>query len=867
MSHPPGSSAAYRNTHSLLAAAALTAAASAGLAGDARAQTDPWREADAAYQACLPENADGRTPEEMKRAANEAERRFRELLRTGERTSDVQLAIAQVRVRCQIPHAAPMAILGIVQDVEREMNAVLATDPEHWGARFMLAMTLFNMPEMMGRAADAQREFERLLAQQGTRVEGPHFALPFLHLGDLHQRAGRTGRAVEIWRRGLALFPAHPALIARLANAGAAQEPDTSWLAGGRAVATGGDDATRIFALAPLRAEAGNHQLHEARGGTTLRRLDVYTMPGGTGEMLQALQALPGATRAGDGAELYIRGGDPAETPVFFDGGRLAFPGRWESLQGSAMGVVDASVLRRAYFSSGGFSARYGNALSGVVDVETEGRPAAASYRVGANMVQVGGSLRAPLSAAAGAWGTLSATDARLIARLNGEAELYTRSPQSVQGIGGVSWEPLAGVELRGSAISLGDRFARRVEMNGFAGDYAASSTMQHIALSGRALRPDGRRAITGSATASLRSGSMGIGVLDRQRNDAAFGARLEADAVVGAAVRVRAGAEAMALSAETTGRVPTTPSLAPGSPSLVLDAARERAGHAGVYVEAEHEPLPGLAVVLGGRADHLPGDDAVRFDPRMAAAFTRGAWTVRLGGGIFHQGSWRARYRLPDPGQPAGVPLRARHLVAGVERGGALSARLEGYLKAYDDYAPHGEGPAIRRGTNAGLDAIARWSPRSGPSGWLSYSLLRGRVGLEDGTTVPATLDVTHSLTAVSRVPVGVWELGVTGRYATGRPYTPVIGTTSGQDDARLPLYGAPNSARLPDHVRIDARVTRYLFARDRSAIMYLEMLNLLDRKNVAGYTWLDDYSRRAPIESFFAHRTFVLGVELQFN
>jgi tetratricopeptide (TPR) repeat protein len=366
-------------TMSIAAAGGARAQQSGAAAG---AGSEP-REAKSALEACVAAAGDGR---DAKPAADEAERQFRALRRTSPQMVEARVGLAQVLIRCQLPHAGMAGIMAVVGEAEAELQAALTTAPDHWDARFTLAMLLKNMPAMLGRASDAVMEFERLLALQGTQADAPHLALPWLHLGEMHESAGRRAAAIETWRRGLALFPGHAALLARLAQAGAGAFPDSAWLAAqpiGAPDVAGLPAVTQVYAFSPLRAEAVNHHFREARSGTTLRRLDVYTMPGGTGEMLQALQAMPGATRAADGAELYIRGGDPAETPVYFDGGRLAFPGRWESLQGSAMGVVDAAVLRRAYFSAGGFSARYGNALSGIVDVETEGRPAAASRRPG----------------------------------------------------------------------------------------------------------------------------------------------------------------------------------------------------------------------------------------------------------------------------------------------------------------------------------------------------------------------------------------------------------------------------------------------------------------------------------------------------
>jgi vitamin B12 transporter len=852
-----------------------TAATGAATAARAQApptgQDPPLARAQAALETCAVGSG---SATDGKRAADDAERQFRALLRSGTasaESAEVRTGLAQVLIRCQLPHTGVTGIMALIAEAETQLRSVLASEPEHWNARFTLAMLLRNMPAMLGRASDAVREFENLIARQGARSDQSHYALPFVHLGDLHETGGRRNAAIETWRRGLALFPAHPELRARLTNIGGDVVPDSAWLSTLLAAPplaaeamSHGNELPAIIAFAPLRAEAINHHFQEARAGTTLRRLDIYTMPGGTGEMLQALQAMPGATRAGDGAELYIRGGDPAETPVFFDGGRLAFPGRWESLQGSAMGVVDASVLRRAYFSSGGFSARYGNALSGVVDVETEGRPARASHRYGINMVQAGTTVRAQTGERTGMWGTLSGTDTRIITRMTGEAESYTRAPQSVQGIGGVTFEPLPGIELRTTALAMADRFGRVFEMNGHAGEFESWSSMQHVALSARALRPDGQRGVSASLTASRRENGMRFGVLDRERDDIALGGRIDSDFVVSSATRVRSGIEALRFGAGSEGRVPSSPDLAPGAPWRVLQRETESAWHAGGYVEAEHAPAAGFAIVAGVRVDALPGETGATVDPRIGAAYTAGDWTVRAGAGVFHQGSWRTRYRLPDPGQPSGTPTRAEHVVAGLERAGALSLRAEAYVKRYDDYVHEGAGPAIRAGLNTGVDAIARWSPRSGPTGWASWSLLRSRVDLANGEGVPSALDVTHSLTAVARMPLGPdWEIGSTGRYATGKPFTPVVGHVLG-----APQYGAIHGERLPDYYRLDARVTRYFFGQPgRTALAYLEMLNLLDRQNVMSYTWASGSTQRVPISTVFAHRTFVLGVEFQFN
>ena len=313
-------------------------------------------------------------------------------------------------------------------------------------------------------------------------------------------------------------------------------------------------------------------------------------------------------------------------------------------------------------------------------------------------------------------------------------------------------------------------------------------------------------------------------------------------------------------------GLAPSTDRLAPGSPVQALEASAE-GRHVGGYLEAERALSSSVALIAGVRADRLPGEEAWSADPRLALAWRAGEWTMRFGGGVFHQGRWRTKYRVPDAGSPAGIPTRAEHLVAGVERGGDPSLKVEGYVKRYGGYVEDGEGPRITAGRVAGVDAIVRWSGERRLSGWITYGFLDGTVELEDGRTVPSAVDVRHSLTGVARWTFRPrWELGSTLRLGSGRPFTDITGGETQPDGRITPVHGAPNGERMPGYARLDGRITRYLPMRAGVGVVYLEMLNLLDRKNVAGYTYGAGYEERRPVHSYFSHRTLVLGLGLTF-
>jgi tetratricopeptide (TPR) repeat protein len=799
-------------------------------------------------------------------AAANAERLYRAQIASEPRSADARVGMARVVVECRIGFADFMSQGRMSGQSIELLKEALAIDSTHWAGRYTLALNYFHSPSFLGLTDDAVREFEHLVAQQGARNDRPHYAQPYLRLGELYLRQRRAADALAIWRRGAELFPQEPAFAEhirkneRRAEAGDSVAPA---VAAAPPVAPPVAAATppapprpeRTVALVGITVQATN-RMDDTRSGTSLRRLDVLMTPGGTADLMQALQTGPGTTRAAEGSDLYVRGGDPAEAPVWVDGARLVYPGRYETLNGGAFGVLDPAVLGSAVFSSGGFGARYGNALSGVLDVETLGKPSARAGVLQANTVSAGAMMQVPAGEEAGVWGAARVTEGSLMLAMHGRGSDFAVAPRALEAIGGAVWTPRPGWQVKATGMVDADHSARTVSAYGFEGPFDARGSTRLVTLSGRGVARDGRVAVRANLSATERTTSFAYGVMDRERGDRGVAARLDTDWMLGGG-RLRAGAEAAGMDARHTGIAPTTDQLAPGSPSEPLEARTEDASHLGGYAEYEWSPGGRLGIVAGIRADRLPGEDAWTADPRLALALRAGDWTMRLAGGEFHQGRWRTRYILPDAGTPAGTPTRARHLVLGAERTGEPSLKVEAYAKSYGRYAEAGEGPRITAGRAAGLDAVIRWSKQARVNGWVTYSLLRGRVELEDGSEVPSAVDVTHSFTGVAtiRLPYEL-QLGNTLRYASGRPFT---ARSAG-------VFDAPNGDRLPEYLRIDTRLTRFWTVGGRLLVTYMEMLNTTDRHNIAGYTYDDAADRRTAIPTFFGNRTAVFGASINF-
>jgi len=87
-------------------------------------------------------------------------------------------------------------------------------------------------------------------------------------------------------------------------------------------------------------------------------------IPGTNGDAIRSLQNLPGVARTLTGL-LIVRGSAPQDTQIFIDGTAIPYVYHLFGLSS----VVPTEILDRLDFYPGNFSAQYGRAMGGVVDV------------------------------------------------------------------------------------------------------------------------------------------------------------------------------------------------------------------------------------------------------------------------------------------------------------------------------------------------------------------------------------------------------------------------------------------------------------------------------------------------------------------
>ena len=105
--------------------------------------------------------------------------------------------------------------------------------------------------------------------------------------------------------------------------------------------------------------------------GAVMSSLDIATTAGSNADITAALKTLPGTQQVGEQEGLFVRGGTGQETKQFIDGSLVNNPYYTSVPDISTRGRFSPFLFKGTVFSTGGYSALYGQALSSVVLLES----------------------------------------------------------------------------------------------------------------------------------------------------------------------------------------------------------------------------------------------------------------------------------------------------------------------------------------------------------------------------------------------------------------------------------------------------------------------------------------------------------------
>ncbi|HEV8515301.1 MAG TPA: TonB-dependent receptor [Cyclobacteriaceae bacterium] len=109
---------------------------------------------------------------------------------------------------------------------------------------------------------------------------------------------------------------------------------------------------------------AGSFTAGDEKRRTILKAIDIATTAGATADIAGALNTLPGTQKVGETGRLFVRGGTGNETRTFIDGMVVLSAYNPSAPNTPSRGRFPPFMFKGISFSTGGYSAEYGQALS-----------------------------------------------------------------------------------------------------------------------------------------------------------------------------------------------------------------------------------------------------------------------------------------------------------------------------------------------------------------------------------------------------------------------------------------------------------------------------------------------------------------------
>ena len=160
-----------------------------------------------------------------------------------------------------------------------------------------------------------------------------------------------------------------------------------------------------VTELKAVIISAGAFVASDKNKGAVLTALDIVTTPSANADVTSAFKTLPGTQQVGESEGLFVRGGSATESKIYMDG-NLVNNFFYSSTPGIATrGRFNPFLFKGTIFSTGGYSALYGQALSSALILESKDLPEKTQADLGISVIGVGGGIQKLSKDKKSSWG------------------------------------------------------------------------------------------------------------------------------------------------------------------------------------------------------------------------------------------------------------------------------------------------------------------------------------------------------------------------------------------------------------------------------------------------------------------------------
>ena len=589
---------------------------------------------------------------------------------------------------------------------------------------------------------------------------------------------------------------------------------------------------------------AGSIEASDKKRATTLLTpIDVYTTAGANGQISSALETLPGVQKVGESEGLFVRGGTGTETKFFMDG-NLVNNYFGNSVPGiKAMDRLNTSLFKGNVFSSGGYSAVYGQALSGVLALESIDLPERNAADFGISPIFASGGIQRVNQEKTHSYGiSLGYSNLELMQKILKFNTDFEKAPNSFGGNGNFRIKTSRGgfikyygsydtSSMKLSSPNLDDETSSdKINQNG-------KNTFHSLSYREKF----GRYTLNLGSSYTFNQNILHFSNVDQNgsspfNNDIDskgnyFNAKALIERKLFKISAIRAGIELNTTKEETW-------------VSIAQKNYEFRDDITSLFAETDLGISNDLSLKIGARAENSSSINRWNFSPRFAMAYRISKeWTSSLAFGTFFQNP-ESRF-FTENYQPN--YQRADHYIFQVQRAAdGRSLRLETYYKKYQDliktttdfYRPiavNNNGSGYAKGVEL------FWRDKKSLKNidyWVSYSYLDSKRDYLNYTeSLFPNFAAKHTLSVVAKKFVTNWKTGfnISYNYNSGRPYYNFVtenGNTVLKNQGFVKDYQAVNFSLnyLPNLGKKDARAF---------TVLVLSINNVLGTKNEFGYNF----------------------------
>ena len=632
------------------------------------------------------------------------------------------------------------------------------------------------------------------------------------------------------------------------------------------------------------------------RTKTVLSPIDVVTTAGSNGDVVKAMQMLPGTQQNGTDNGLLIRGGDVSEAAIIVDGTvvQSAFVSGPPGL--ATRSRFSPFQFKGVSFSSGGYSAKYSQALSGILDLNSNDMPDKSNVNLGASIagVYASGTKRwKNCSLDAGGNYTNVAPLLALSSTSNGYN--FYKVPTGAGGNARFVWTPNKDGILKAtvsttyneSGIDIPNPNFGGIDTTGFFD--TKDDKIKFITRDNYYLGTVSYKQMFGTKYSLYTAASYSFDKQDNQfattglkQNEYRTQYRIEGKRYFTSRLNLLVGGDVQSYGISKEINYPMSDTTR-GSLKQNFDENQLSA-----YTEMEWTPIYWLALRPGVRYEHSTMLNVDKIAPRFSAAVKTGMNSqVSLAGGIFYQDA-NNNYYLAGlrPGMQSAIHYIANWQYSQNER----TFRVEGYYKNYQDLVrEHSNGifdPSTYRfysdtmkvdntgyGYAQGLELF--WRDKKtfkNTDYWISYSYIDTKRLYENfiASATPRFV-AQHNLSIVGKHFIDKWHANISATYsfASGYPYyNPIPANATGSYNAAV---DAANFLKDKTPTFNNTAITAawlHSFGKWFS-VFYISVDNVLNTHNVFGYRYYKDNTgayQKTPIYPGF-YRTVFLGANFSLS